>query len=122
MPAPPTIDAYIAALPAPLAEAARATRALIDRHLDGASAAVMWGAPTWFVTGDPVCYLRGTEAELLFGFWNGGSLDDPSGRMKAHGSIMGHAVITGPDDVDADLFAAWLREARTLARPVGADG
>ena len=119
MAAPRSIDAYIAALPAPLAEAARATRALIDRHLDDASSAVMWGAPTWFVTGDPVCYLRATDAELLFGFWNGGSLNDASGRMKAHGSIMGHAVITGPDDVDADLFSAWLRQARALARPVG---
>src|SRR4051794_1550251 len=112
------IDDYIAALPPAIAEAAAATRALIDRHLDGATAAVNWGAPTWFVTGDPVCYLRAAGDDLLFGFWNGGSLEDPSGRMKAHGSIMGHAVITGPDDVDADLFASWLREARDLARPV----
>jgi len=113
-----TIDDYIAALGPPLAEAAAATRALIDRHLDGATAAVMWGGATWFVSGDPVCYLRTAGDDLLFGFWNGGSLADPSGRMKAHGSIMGHAVITGPDDVDADLFASWLREARDLARPV----
>jgi hypothetical protein len=116
----PTVDEYISGLPPALGEAAAAIRALCDRHLDGASCAVMWGGPTWFVTGDPVCYLRVTDAgELLFGFWNGGSLDDPSGRMKAHGSIMGHAVINGPDDVDADLFAAWLREARGMARAVG---
>jgi hypothetical protein len=116
----PSVDEYIAALPPALAEAAAAVRALCDRHLDGASSAVMWGGPTWFVTGDPVCYLRATDGgELLFGFWNGGSLGDESGRMTSHGSIMGHAVLTGADDVDAGLFAAWLREARTLARPVG---
>ena len=45
------------------------------------------------------------------------SLDDPSGRLKAHGSIMGHAVVAGPADVDEALFAGWLREAGALARP-----
>jgi hypothetical protein len=65
-----------------------------------------------------VCYLRAAGDVLLFGFWNGGSLDDPSGRMQAHGSIMGHAVVAGPDDVDETLFAAWLREAGTMARPL----
>jgi hypothetical protein len=115
----PTVDAYISGLPPALAETAAAVRALCDRHLDSATCAVMWGGPTWFVSGDPVCYLRATDGgELLFGFWNGGSLGDTSGRMKAHGSIMGHAVLTGPADVDADLFAAWLREARAMARPV----
>jgi hypothetical protein len=118
----PSVDDYIAALPSALAQPAAAIRALCDRELGGGSCAVMWGGPTWFVTGDPVCYLRATDAgELLFGFWNGGSLDDPSGRMKAHGSIMGHAVVTGPEDVDADLFAAWLREARTMVRPVAGE-
>jgi hypothetical protein len=118
MPARPTIDEYIAALPPPLGEAAAATRALIDRHLDGAESGVLWGHPTWLVRGDPVCYLRATDDVLLFGFWNGGSLDDPSGRMEAHGSIMGHAVVAGPDDVDEALFVAWLREAGAMARPL----
>jgi hypothetical protein len=117
----PSVDEYLSGLPPELGEAAAAIRALCDRRLDGASCAVMWGGPTWFVTGDPVCYMRVSERrELLFGFWNGGSLHDPSGRMKAHGSIMGHAVLTGPDDVDAELFAAWLDEARDMARAVGA--
>ena len=116
MSARPTIDAYIAALPEPLAEAGAATRAIIDRHLDGATSAVLWGHPTWSVKDDPVCYLRATADALLFGFWNAGSLDDPSGRITAHGSIMGHAVVAGPDDVDEALFAAWLRKARALAR------
>ena len=118
MPAPPSIDEYIATLPPRLAEVAKAIRALIDRHLSGAASAVMWGHPTWSVGHDPVCYLRATDAELLFGFWNGGSLLDPSGRMQAHGSIMGHATLRGPEDVDEALFAGWLREARALARPL----
>ena len=47
------------------------------------------------------------------------SLDDrrPADR---HGSIMGHAVVAGPADVDEALFAAWLREAEALrARRAG---
>ena len=78
----PTIDEYIAGLPPQLSAAAAGIRALCDRHLEGASSAVMWGGPTWFVTGDPVCYLRSEGGEILFGFWNGGSLHDPSGRMR----------------------------------------
>jgi hypothetical protein len=118
MPASPTIDEYIAALPPAMSRAASATRALIDRHLDGATSEVLWGHPTWLVAGDPVCYLRATDEALLFGFWNGGSLHDPSGRMRAHGSIMGHAVVAGTADVDEELFVAWLTEARALVRPL----
>jgi hypothetical protein len=118
MAARPTIDEYIAALPPALEQAAAATRTLIDRYLEGADAGVLWGHPTWLVSGDPVCYLRASDDVLLFGFWNGGSLEDPSGRMQAHGSIMGHAVVTSPEDVDEALFGAWLREARGMARPV----
>ncbi len=117
MSTPATIDDYIAGLPPTLREAADQTRAVIDRHLAGATSAVLWGHPTWSIDDDPVCYLRATAGELLFGFWNAGSLDDPSGRLTAHGSIMGHAVVAGPADVDEPLFAAWLQEARGLARP-----
>jgi hypothetical protein len=116
--APGPIDDYVAALPSPLRETAADVRALVDRHLDGARSAVRWGHPTWSVGGDPVCYLRATDDAVLFGFWNGGRLRDPSGRMEAHGSIMGHATLRERDDVDEGLFAAWLREAREMARPL----
>jgi len=95
---------------------AASSAAAMRRASRDASSAVMWGGPTWFVTGDPVCYVRATGGELLFGFWNGGSLHDPSGRMRAHGSIMGHAVVASVEDVDEELFAAWLDEARGMAR------
>jgi hypothetical protein len=117
MSAPPSIDAYIAGLPSDLADAAIATRDVIDRHLADATSAILWGHPTWSVDDDPVCYLRATAGELLFGFWNAGSLGDESGRIQAHGSIMGHAVVASRADVDEALFADWLRAARALARP-----
>ena len=119
MPAPATIDDYVASLPPALGEVVAVTRAIVDRHLDDAASAVMWGHPTWSVGGDPVCYVRATADEVLFGFWNGGTLDDPSGRIQAHGSIMGHATLRAPADVDEQLFAGWLRQARELARPAG---
>ena len=62
---PATIDDYIAGLPPTLREAADQTRAVIDRHLAGATSAVLWGHPTWSVDDDPVCYLRATAGELL---------------------------------------------------------
>jgi hypothetical protein len=122
------VDAYISGLAPALARLVAATRAIVDRELAGATCAVLWGGPTWSLGGDPVCYLRATEDAVLFGFWNGGSLDDPSGRMQAHGSIMGHATLRDAGDVDEGLFVSWLRQARALARPRtdagarGADG
>jgi hypothetical protein len=115
---PTTIDEYFASVPPALRDAAAAIRRIVDRCLEDATSAVLWGHPTWSVGGDPVCYLRAAEDELLFGFWNGGSLPDPSGRMQAHGSIMGHATVRSAADVDEELFSGWLREARALARPL----
>jgi hypothetical protein len=115
------VDDYLTALPPAQAEIVAAVRAIVDRELSGAGCAVLWGHPTWSIGHDPVCYVRATAEAVLFGFWNGGTLDDPSGRMEAHGSIMGHATLRDPADVDEPLFASWLRQARELARPRGAD-
>ena len=113
-----TVDEYIAGLPPARAEISARVRAIIDRHLDGATCAVMWGHPTWSVDRDPVCYLRATADGVLFGLWNAASIDDRSGRLQVHGSIMGHAALRDAADVDEALFADWLRQARALVRPV----
>jgi hypothetical protein len=42
------------------------------------------------------------------------SLDDPSGRLETSREVMAHAKLRDLDDVDRDLFADWLRQAREL--------
>ena len=109
-----TIDDYIAALPEPLAETAAAVRTVIDRNLKGAESGIKWAQPVWSLGKQPVCYLKAASKHVTFGFWKGASIEDPSGRLKTSGEVMAHTKLRSPDDVDAKLFADWLRQARSL--------
>jgi hypothetical protein len=109
-----TIDAYIAALPGELPAVADAARRVIDARLEGADSAIKWAHPTWSLGKLPVCYLKGASKHVTFGFWHGASIDDPSERLETSGSVMAHAKLRSLDDVDEELFASWLRQAREL--------
>jgi len=109
-----TIDEYIAAMPAPLAEVAAAARRVIDANLDGAESAIKWAHPTWSLGKQPVCYLKAASKHVTFGFWRGASIEDASGRLEASGEVMAHTKLRSPEDVDERLFASWLRQAREL--------
>jgi hypothetical protein len=109
-----TIDEYVAALPEPLRDVAAAARRVIDANLGGAESAIKWAHPTWSLGKKPVCYLKAASQHVTFGFWHGASIDDPSGRLETSGSVMAHAKLRGPDDVDEGLFADWLAQAREL--------
>ena len=57
---------------------------------------------------------EGASKHVTFGFWHGASIDDPSERLETSGSVMAHAKLRSLDDVDEELFASWLRQAREL--------
>jgi hypothetical protein len=109
-----TIEEYIDALAPPLAEIARATREAIDAGLPEAESAIKWAHPTWSLGKQPVCYLKAASAHLTFGFWQGASIADPSGRLETSGQIMAHTKLRALEDVDPALFADWLAQARQL--------
>ena len=109
-----TIDEYISAMPAPLAQTAADSRRIIDANLDGAESAIKWAHPTWSLGKKPICYLKAASKHVTFGFWRGASIDDPSGRLETSGEVMAHAKLRVPEDVDEKLFADWLRQAREL--------
>jgi hypothetical protein len=110
-----TIDAYIDALEPALGDVAREARGIIDAALPDAAAAIKWAHPTWSLGTQPVCYLRRASAHITFGFWHGASIDDPSGRLQTSGQVMAHAKLRTRDDIDPDLFDAWMAQARALA-------
>jgi hypothetical protein len=89
-------------------------RRVVERHLDGAQAAIKWAQPVWSIGKEPVCYAKAASKHVTFGFWRGASLPDPSGRLESSGSVMAHVKLRTPADVDERLFAAWLRAARSL--------
>ena len=42
------------------------------------------------------------------------SIDDPSGRLETSGQVTAHTKLRSVEDVDEELFADWLRQAREL--------
>ena len=109
-----TVDEYIAAIPEPLRAVAERTRQVIDANLDGADSAIRWAHPTWSLGKTPVCYLKVASKHLTFGFWHGASIDDPSRRLETSGEVMAHVKLRDVADIDAKLFANWLKQARAI--------
>ena len=109
-----TVDEYIAAIPEPLGRVATRARQVIDANLDGADSAIRWAHPTWSLGKTPVCYLKAASKHITFGFWHGASIDDPSGRLETSGEVMAHVKLRNEDDIDTNLFASWLKQARTI--------
>jgi hypothetical protein len=111
-----TVDEYIGAIPEPLRAVADRTRQVIDANLDGAHSAIRWAHPTWSLGKTPVCYLKTASKHLTFGFWHGASIEDTSGRLESSGQVMAHVKLRDVEDVDAKLFANWLKQARAIER------
>lgn len=116
-----TVDAYIAALPEPLGAVATAARQAIDAAFADGSAAIKWAHPTWSLGKDPVCYLKAASRHVTFGFWRGATIADASGRLESAGERMAHVKLRSLADIDAALFADWLRQARAMTE-AGAGG
>ena len=109
-----TVDAYIGTLPEPLRLVAQRARTVIDANLKGADSSIRWAHPTWSLGKTPVCYLKAASKHVTFGFWHGASIEDPSGRLESSGEVMAHVKLHTEDDVDPQLFADWLRQARAI--------
>jgi hypothetical protein len=109
-----TVDEYIGAIPEPLRSVAMRAREVIDGNLEGADSAIRWAHPTWSLGKTPVCYLKTASKHVTFGFWHGASIDDPSGRLESSGEVMAHVKLRDEADVDANLFAKWLKQARAI--------
>ncbi|GAA3605907.1 hypothetical protein GCM10022419_108390 [Nonomuraea rosea] len=113
-----TVDEYLAAQPEPLRAIAEKLLPIIDAVLPGAGA--LWqGHPVWSLGAapgkNPVCLIKAYTSYVTFGFWKGRELVDDSGRMDTTGG-MAHIKIRTAADIDAELFTAWLMQARDLER------
>jgi hypothetical protein len=64
----------------------------------------------------PICHFKACSGHVTFGFWQGQQITDPSGRLEPGAREMAAVKLRGPADVDAELFADWLRQARALNR------
>jgi hypothetical protein len=105
---------YIAALPHDQRRIAEALLPIIDGALPGAGA-VWHGHPVWSLGPkpgtSPVCLLKAYPAYLTLGFWRGQGVTDPAGRLEPGTRTMASVKPRTLEDIDRDLFAAWLRQA-----------
>lgn len=111
-----TIEEYVAAQPAALQSICQALIPLVDAALPGTGA--LWqGHPVWSLGARPgqrpVCLVKAYASHVTVGFWRGREIADASGRMDT-GSGMAHVKVRTLADVDPDLFADWLKQARDL--------
>jgi hypothetical protein len=117
MPKFATVTEYVHALPENQREIAARLLDLIEDALPGTGA--LWhGHPVWSLGPapgkQPVCLLKAYPAHLTFGFWRGQEIDDPSSRLEPGARGMANVKLRTTDDLDNDLFATWLRQAREL--------
>jgi hypothetical protein len=112
-----TVEDYVVALPEAQRRIADALLPLIEDVLPG-TGAIWHGHPVWSLgpaTGkSPVCLIKAYSAYVTFGFWRGKALADPSGRLQPGSREMASVKLRSPDEVDAEQFTAWLRQARSL--------
>lgn len=117
MPTFATVTEYVHALPENQRAIATRLLDLIEDALPGTGA--LWhGHPVWSLGPapgkQPVCLLKAYPAHLTFGFWRGQEINDPSGRLEPGARGMANVKLRTTDDLDNDLFATWLRQAREL--------
>jgi hypothetical protein len=112
-----TVEEYVASLPEQLRPIAEQVQPIIDAELPGAGA-VWHGHATWSLGAapgqSPVCLLKGYPSYLTFSLWRGQAIKDPSGRLEPGAREMAGVKLRTLDDLDPDLFADWLRQARAL--------
>jgi hypothetical protein len=105
------VDDYIAALPEPLRGAAAEARSVIDAEL---GEGVIWhGHPVWMSGTTPVALLKAYTAFVTFGLFQGGLVDDPSGRLVPAARRMASVRLRAAADVDEALFTGWIRDAQS---------
>ncbi|KQW06175.1 hypothetical protein ASC66_06485 [Leifsonia sp. Root4] len=111
---PATLDEFIAELDAPAREIAESLRAIIDDAVPGATGQVWHGHPVWLDGKNPIAGFKPYPRWTTFMIWNGSPITDASGRLES-GARMSTLKLSGTDDIDAALFADWLKQATATA-------
>lgn len=112
------IDTYLTGLAPALREVGEQIRPVVDAALPDAGSAMWHGHPVWGL-GDvpgrrPICLLKAYTSYVTFGLWRGQEITDPSGRLEPGARQMASVKLRSAADIDPELFAGWLRQARAL--------
>jgi hypothetical protein len=108
-----TVDEYIESMEGWKADVAGQLREIVTGAAPEAKESIKWAQAVYEVNG-PFCYFRAFKTSINFGFWRGVDIDDPQGRLQGSGEKMRHVKLSGPEDVDAETFAGYVRQAVQL--------
>ncbi|MEH1125298.1 DUF1801 domain-containing protein [Micromonospora sp. CPCC 206061] len=112
------VDDYLTGLTTELREIGEAARPLIDEALPDATGVMWHGHPVWGLGKAPgrrpICLLKAYTSYVTFGLWRGQQISDRSGRLIPGARQMASVRLTSAADIDAPLFADWLRQAHAL--------
>ncbi|MDH6237323.1 DUF1801 domain-containing protein [Cryobacterium sp. CG_9.6] len=115
VPAPTSIDEYLAGHADPIGAIAATLRAKFDAGLPQTSAQLWHGHPVWLQDGIPVAGFKAYASFVTVLFWRGQRVTDASGKLDASGAKeMGSVKLRVAEDVDAELFDDWLRQINAL--------
>lgn len=108
-----TVNEYIQGLDGWQQDVAARVRGIVRDAAPEALEGIKWAQPVYEVNG-PLCYMKAFKKAVNFGFWRGAELDDPRGLLQGTGEKMRHVKLHGPEDIDEEAFAAYVRQAVQL--------
>jgi hypothetical protein len=108
-----SVDGYIQGLEAWQAELVKSVRAIVKKAAPEARESIKWAQPVYESDG-PFAYIKAFKNAVNFGFWRGVDLDDPQGLLSGDGEKMRHVKLASPEDIDAEQFSAFVKQAVEL--------
>ncbi|GAA4361203.1 hypothetical protein GCM10023088_01390 [Actinomadura verrucosospora] len=108
------VQEYTADVPEGLRDVLEKALAVVGEAMAEVEPALWHGQPTWSVGKQPVCFLKAYPKYVTFGLWNGQLIEDGSGRLEAMSRQMAGVKLRALDDIDAALFADWVKQAHVL--------
>jgi hypothetical protein len=108
-----TVDEYIAGLVPWQAEIVSRIREIIMNGAPDVKEKYKWGQPVYEKFG-PLAYMKAFKHVVNFGFWRGADIVDPTGLLEGDGDKMRHMQLKSIDQVNADIFSDFIRQAVKL--------
>ncbi len=114
----PTVDEYMAKIPAPLSAVAEELRAAVLAAAPHATESVKWGQPV-YESGGPFAALKAYPRWITLTFWRGAALPDPAGVLAGNGDRMKHARFASVEEVRGAPVAELVQAAVALNAELG---
>lgn len=103
------VEAYIEGCDPPVREIVEGLRDLVLDVAPDLKESVKWGQPCYAGRGN-VCYISADRDHAKLGFFQGGLLPDPQGRLEGTGAKMRHVKVRASGEIDGALRVL-VREA-----------